>query len=55
MDTVFSRTYRYAKRVQNAQKDVEQLVSGARTLSGLVHGLALVLNELETEMTERNF
>ena len=54
-DTIFSRTYRYARLVKNAEKDVEELASEIRSLSGLLHGLALVLNELEAETSERNF
>jgi hypothetical protein len=54
-DMIFSRTYRYAKLVKNAEKDVEELATGIRSLSGLLHGLALVLHEEETETSERNF
>jgi hypothetical protein len=54
-DTVFTRTYRYVRLVKNAEKDIPELASGIRSLSGLLHGLALVLSELQKETSETNF
>jgi NACHT domain/Fungal N-terminal domain of STAND proteins len=50
-DIVFSRTYRYAKAVKSAANDIEKLSSEIRSLSGVLHGLSLVVNELEKETT----
>lgn len=55
-DSVFTRTYRYARGVKNAEKDIAELASGIRSLSGLLHGLALVIEELQKDTTsETNF
>jgi NACHT domain len=54
-DTVFIRTYRYVKLVKKAEKDIAELATGIRSLSGLLHGLSLVLSELEEERSETNF
>jgi hypothetical protein len=48
-DTVFTRTYRYVRLVQKAEKDISELAVGIRSLSGLLHGLSLVLSELQKE------
>jgi len=53
-DIVFSRTYRYAKAVKGAANDIEKLSSEIRSLSGVLHGLSLVVNELEKETIEPN-
>jgi hypothetical protein len=54
-DMIFSKTYRYAKAVKHAEKDVEALAAGIRYLSGMLHGLSLVIQEEEEENTEQNF
>lgn len=54
-DSVFSRTYSFVREVRNAEKDISNLASGIRNLSGLLHGLSLVLSELERESSETNF
>jgi len=54
-DTVFTRTYRYVRVVQKAEKHISELAAGIRTLSGLLHGLSLVLSELQKETSETNF
>ncbi len=53
-DVVFSRTFRYAKAVKGAAKDIEKLASDIRSLSGVLHGLSLVVSELETTTTDPN-
>jgi GTPase SAR1 family protein len=54
-DTVFTRTYRYVREVKKAEKDISELAAGIRSLSGLLHGLSLVLSELQKETSETNF
>ncbi|PMD42182.1 hypothetical protein L207DRAFT_424605 [Hyaloscypha variabilis F] len=54
-DAVFSNVYQYAKAVQNAEKEIKELVATVQSLSGLLHSLALVLAELEKDTTESNF
>ncbi|KAL2066420.1 hypothetical protein VTL71DRAFT_2491 [Oculimacula yallundae] len=54
-DAVFTRTYRYVRQVKNAETEIGELASGIRSLSGTLHGLALVLSELERETNETNF
>jgi hypothetical protein len=46
-DIVFSRTYRYAKAVKGAADEIETLSSEIRSLSQVLHGLSLVVSELE--------
>lgn len=53
-DTVFTRTYRYAKTVKHATKEINELATGVRNLSSLLHGLNLVLHELEEQDDESN-
>lgn len=53
-DVVFSRTFRYAKAVKGAAKDIEKLASEIRSLSGVLHGLSLVVSELETDTIKPN-
>lgn len=51
-NTIFNHTYRYAKSVKHAKKEIEALATGIRNLSSLLHGLNLVLLELEDEAGE---
>jgi Fungal N-terminal domain of STAND proteins len=53
-DMVFSRTYRYAKAVRGAADEIETLSSEIRSLSQVLHGLWLVVSELEKEAIEPN-
>lgn len=53
-DSIFSRTYSFAREVRNTEKDISSLAVGIRNLSGLLHGLSLVLSELEKESAQTN-
>ena len=52
---MFARTYRYVRSVKNAEQDIIDLANRVRSLSQLLHGLGLVLSELEKETSETNF
>lgn len=54
-DSVFSRTYAFGREVRNAEKNISTLAVGIRNLSSLLHGLSLVLSELEKESSDTNF
>jgi hypothetical protein len=54
-DIVFTRTYRYVRLAKNAEKNISELAAGVRSLSGLLHGLSLILSELQKETSETNF
>jgi hypothetical protein len=51
-DVVFSRTFRYAKAAMGAAEGIEKLASEIRSPSGVLHGLSLVMSELEQENVE---
>lgn len=53
-DVVFSRTFRYAKAVKVAAKDIEKLASEIGSLSGVLHSLSLVASELEGRTVDPN-
>ena len=53
-DVVFSRTFRYAKAVKVAAKEIEKLASEIGSLSGVLHSLFLVASELGKETIEPN-
>lgn len=54
-DLVFSRIYNFTKAAKNVSKDVEKVANSILSLSQLLHGLQLVLTELENESQETNF
>lgn len=54
-DLLFSRTFKYTKTARNASKDIEKLANSIRSLTQLLHGLHLILLELEEESPETNF
>lgn len=54
-DTIFSRiysVYKYTKAVQGAAKEIEELATGIRTLSELLHGLQLLLSQFENDLPD---
>jgi len=53
-DTIFGRVYSYVRAVKGAAKEIEQLACEIRNLSGILHGLELVLNELLRDSAEPN-
>jgi hypothetical protein len=53
-DTIFGRVYSYARAVKGAAKEIEELACEIRNLSGILHGLELVLNELLKDSAEPN-
>jgi len=46
--TAFTRTCTYARAMFNVLKDIEELTSGIRSLSGILYSLRLLLEEFET-------
>lgn len=54
-DTVFTCIFRYVRQVKRAEKDISEPAAEIRSLSGLLHGLTLVLSELQKETSETNF
>ncbi len=48
-DTIFTRTYKYAKTAKHASKEINELATNIRKLSELLHGLDLLLRGLEDE------
>jgi hypothetical protein len=53
-DTIFGRVYSYARAVKGAAKEIEELACEIRNLSGILHGLELVLSELLKDSAEPN-
>ena len=48
-DSIFTRIYRYSRAVRGAKKDIQELGTRIRELSGILHGLEVILNELEND------
>jgi hypothetical protein len=48
-DTVFRKLFHYVKDVKNAEKDVQELKSEVAALSGVLHNLHVVAQDLEAD------
>jgi hypothetical protein len=52
-DTVFRKLFHYVKDVKNAEKDVQELKSEVAALSGVLHNLHVVAQDLEADQVSQ--
>ncbi|KAK2754802.1 hypothetical protein FQN54_006695 [Arachnomyces sp. PD_36] len=53
-DVVFRQTFKYAREVKDAKKDVQSLANEIRALAGILHNLSLTASALEDEDFDPN-